>query len=338
MTYAITELLGDGIGPELSACVHRVFDAFPIKVEYRPVDLSLENRNQSGRELYSQAFHAFEETRVAIKYPTVTEKESPNAILRKMCNFSVIHRPVFSIPGVKTHYGAPIDVDIIRVATGGTYEDPGRMIGKEAAVSIRVVERRPCAEATRFAFELAKAKGKTVTSASKYTIQSVTDGLFQMVVDEVAAEYPGIQHRRELFDALLAKLVINPKNYSVIIVLNEYGDFLSDMACGLVGSLGIGGSGNYSFTDKGEVHFAMFDPAGGTAPDIAGKNVVNPTAILVAQSMLLNQLGEHRLGGVLRETTLELLSEGHTTPDLGGTLKTTEFMDKLIETCLAKLG
>lgn len=339
MAYAITELLGDGIGPELSQCVHSLFKAFEVDVEFIPVDFSLENRNKVGRDIYDTAYKSIEETTYAIKYPTVTEKESPNAILRKLCDFSVIHRPVFSIPGVKTNFNAKLDVDIIRVATGGTYEDPGRMIGKTAAVSVRIVEGQPCREAAKFSFELAKKLGKNVTSASKYTIQSVTDGLFELIVDEVLQEYKGVvPHRKELFDALLAKIIIKPDDYGVIVVLNEYGDFLSDMACGMVGSLGIGGSGSYSFDSNYDVKLAMFDPAGGTAPDIAGKNLVNPTGIIIAQSMLLHQLGEVEKGNVLRATTLELLESGQTTRDLGGSLSTTEFTEILCNACKDKLN
>ena len=117
----------------------------------------------------------------------------------------------------------------MRVATGGTYDDR-EMIGKNVAVSIRMVERTPCEEAARFAFQLAKKVHKNVTSSSKYTIQRVTDGLFQTVINEVAQKFPEVEHRQELFDALLAKIILFPERYGVIIVLNEYGDFLSDMA------------------------------------------------------------------------------------------------------------
>ncbi len=337
MTYVVTENLGDGIGPELSRAVHTLVGKLPIEMELKPIDLSLKNRSICGHDIYHEAFRSITETQYAIKYPTITEKESPNAILRRLCNFSVIHRPVVSIPGVKSNFKETIDWDIVRVATGGTYEDPGRMIGHDAAVSIRMVERKPCEEAARFGFQLARARKTTVTSASKYTIQSVTDGLFEVVVNEVANEYPDIEHRKELFDALLAKLIIKPKNYGVVIVLNEYGDFLSDMACGLVGSLGIGGSGNYSFTDDGKVRLAMFDPAGGTAPDIAGKNICNPTAILIAVSLLLQALGEHSLSSIVRESTLSLLAEGISTPDLGGSCSTTEFTDEVIKACLQRV-
>jgi isocitrate dehydrogenase (NAD+) len=337
MSYVISEFLGDGIGSELSHCVHTIMQELPVEVEFKQVDLSLENRKREGKKLYDQAAEYINQTKFAVKYPTTTKSVSPNAILRKLCNFSVIHRPVVSIPGVKSNFTKSIDVDIVRIATGGTYEDPGRLIGNDSAISIRIVERKPCEEASRFAFKLAQSKKKALTSASKYTIQSVTDGLFQDVIDEMSKEFPDVTHRKELFDALLAKIIIKPEDFGVIVVLNEYGDFLSDMACGLVGSLGIGGSGNYSFNQDGSIRIAMFDPAGGTAPDIAGKNICNPTAIIFAVSLLFEAMGEKILGGQLRDATLKILVNGESTPDLGGNCSTEEFTTKVIDECLKRL-
>jgi len=143
------------------------------------------------------------------------------------------------------------------------------MIGKDAAVSIRIVERHPCRQAAKFAFEYARKNDLSVTSSSKHTIQRATDGFFQTVVEEVHSEYQDISHGIELFDALLAKIILKPDDYQVVLVLNEYGDFLSDMASGLIGSIGTGASGNFSFTNDDKIDIAMFDPSGGTAPDIA---------------------------------------------------------------------
>src|SRR5262249_40547848 len=180
--------------------------------------------------------------------PSATVKESPNQVLRKRLNLQVIHRPVQTIPGIPSNFQAPVDLDVVRIATGGTYDDPGQMIGTEAAVSLRIIEKEPCRQAALFAFELARNTQKSVTSPSKHTIQRATDGLFESVVKEVGKSYPDVPHKVELFDALLAKLCLKPDRFQIVLVLNEYGDFLSDMACGLIGSLGIGASGNYGFT------------------------------------------------------------------------------------------
>jgi len=327
---AITELQGDGIGPELQAAVHAVAAALPLAIEFRAVDWSLETRERQGGVAIDLAEDSMRATRVVLKYPTVTGSRSPNALIRRRCDFSVIYRPCISIPGIRSHFDLPVNLHIVRVATGGTYDDPGQLIGRDAAVSIRMVERRPCQQAATFAFELARKKGLHVTSSSKHTIQKVTDGLFQAVVSEVHRGYADVVHKTELFDALLGKVLLKPQDYQVVLVLNEYGDFLSDMGAGLVGSLGTGASGNYSFNDKAQVELAMFDPAGGTAPDIAGKNVCNPTAMLLAFAMLLDHVQRHDLGHGLRRALLSAIADGECTRDLGGKLSTTEFTGRVV--------
>lgn len=328
-TVEITELLGDGIGAELREAVHSVAAALPLEFRFIPVDFSLENRERSDPSLYEDAAAQMAATRLALKYPTVTKTQSPNAIMRRLCNLSVILRPVISIPGISSNFKQHVFLYIVRIATGGTYDDPGRLIGKDAAVSIRIVEREPCRQAAKFAFRLAKGKGLSVTSSSKHTIQKVTDGLFQSVVDEVHEQFPDVVHHVELFDALLAKIILKPEDFQVILVLNEYGDFLSDMASGLVGGLGTGASGSFSFNGNDEVEVAMFDPAGGTAPDIAGQNKCNPTAMLFAFGMLLDHIDRYDIGHALRLSILESIAAGECTADLGGRLSTTEFTERV---------
>ncbi len=326
-TYQVTELLGDGIGPELSGAIHRLADSLPIHLDFLPVDLSLENRRARGKAIYDEAVAKILATRVALKHPTITAEESPNQVLRRRLDLSVIHRPVSTIPGVPSNFRPELDLDIVRIATGGTYDDPGRMIGDDGAVSLRIVERRPVREAARYAFGLARKTDKRVTTASKYTIQKATDGLFEKVAEEVARQYPEVPHNVELFDALLGKVIMAPEKFQIVLVLNEYGDFLSDMACGLAGSLGIGASANLAFDSSSVVRVALFDAAHGTAPDIAGKNLANPTAIFLALSLLLIQLGEIAVGMAVKEGTLHLLRQGVRTRDLGGKESTESFAD-----------
>lgn len=321
----VAEFLGDGISAELSQSVHQVAEALPLKVLFTPVDLSLETRRRDPAGAYQQAEQAMQATRVALKYPTVTEKESPNKVLRERFDFSVIHRPVANIPGVPRRHDGQVDLHIVRIAVGGTYEDAGRRIGSEAAVSIRVIERRPCREAALFAFRLAKRLGVSLCSASKHTIQRATDGLFEEIVRDVAKGFPEVAHHSELFDALLYKLVIKPEAFRVVVTPNEYGDFLSDLACGMVGSIGLGASASYSFDGNGDVRQAMFDPAGGTAPDIAGQGVCNPSAALLAFAMLLTHCGFRGLGAMLDQAVRDTIENGERTRDLGGTLDTRGF-------------
>jgi isocitrate dehydrogenase (NAD+) len=327
----ITELLGDGIGPELRESVYAIADVLPIDFEFIPFDLSLKNRESGDRHLFDRVVESMNETKLSLKYPTVTNISSPNAVIRRMCNFSVILRPVISIKGIKTNFKEQVFLYIVRIATGGTYDDPGRMVGKDAAISVRLVERDPCRQAARFAFEFARKKDLRVTSSSKYTIQRATDGLFQQVVDDVHQDYKDIPHNVELFDALLAKIILKPEDYQVVVVINEYGDFLSDMASGLIGSIGTGASGNFSFTENDEVDIAMFDPSGGTAPDIAGQNKCNPTAVLLAFGMLLDHIERYDVGHELRLAILSAIAEGLCTGDIGGSLGTKEFTQELID-------
>ncbi|MCY2958564.1 MAG: isocitrate/isopropylmalate family dehydrogenase [Planctomycetota bacterium] len=329
-THRVVELHGDGISPELSKSVHTVAAALPCRVEFVSVDLSEPSRTRKGHAIYEEAAALLEEHRVGLKYPTATTAESPNAVLRDMLDYAVIHRPVATIPGIETNFKRNLDVDVVRIATGGTYEDPGRRVNRETAVSLRVIERRPSQLAARFAFRLAERRGTHVVSASKYTIQKETDGLFEEVVAEVAREFPRIPHRKELFDSLLAGIVMRPERYAVIVTPNEYGDFLSDAACGLIGSIGLGDSSNYSFDQAGNVHVAMFDPAGGTAPDIAGRDLCNPSAALLSLANLLAHVGEVDAGTRVRSAVMGAIAAGRSTADIGGKLSTTQFTAEVV--------
>lgn len=337
-TYKVTELLGDGIGAELSRAIHALSAALPIHLEFEPVDLSLENRRARQAAIYDEAVRSIEANGVALKYPTITAEESPNQVLRRRLDLSVIHRPVTTIPGVPNNFRKELDIDIVRIATGGTYDDPGRMIGRDGAVSLRIVERKPVEEAARYTFTLARKTGKSVTSSSKYTIQKATDGLFEQISQEVAAQFPEVTHRVELFDALLAKIIMTPERFQFVLVLNEYGDFLSDMAGGLAGSLGIGASANLAFDGSGLVRVALFDAAHGTAPDIAGKNLANPTAIFLALVMLLYQIGEIGVATAVKNATLGLLRDGVRTRDLGGQESTDSFTAAVAAEVQRRLG
>lgn len=328
--YSIVEMHGDGISQELSKSVHTLAAALPFELDFDPVDISLENREAKGDAVYDEVMAKMETHKVAMKYPTTTVTVSPNKIIRDRCDFAVIHRPVMTLPGVENNFKGEIDIDVIRIATGGTYEDRGRRIGTHSAVSLRVIERRPSTFAGRFAFQLAMTRGTHVVSASKYTIQHAADGLFEEAVEKVSKQYPTVPYRRELFDAMLAGIIMFPERYGVIVTPNEYGDFLSDMLCGLIGSIGLGDSSSFAFDDDGDVTLAMFDPAGGTAPDIAGQNICNPAAALLAFGSLVRHLGEVETGQRIRQAVRDAIANGEKTGDIGGNLKTDEFTQAVI--------
>lgn len=326
-SYRIVELLGDGISAELSQSVHQIAAALPFKFEFAQVDLSERARATRGNAVYDECESEMRQAKVALKYPTTTTSEdaSPNKVLRDRCQFSVIHRPVSTIPGIATNFTKSIDIDVVRIGTGGTYDDSGRRIGLDTAVSLRVIERGPARHAARFAFKLAMLRKGGVVSSSKYTIQKGTDGLFEEVCGTVSQDYPGIPYRRELFDSMLAAIIMRPERYQVIVCPNEYGDFLSDMLCGLIGSVGLGDSASYAFSDAGVITLAMFDPAGGTAPDIAGKNKCNPAAALLAFASLLRHVGELDSSRALRKALFDALASSDKTCDIGGSLSTEQF-------------
>ncbi|NVB42875.1 isocitrate dehydrogenase [Pseudenhygromyxa sp. WMMC2535] len=336
--YTIVELHGDGIARELSQSVHTVAEALPFELDFVPVDLSDQNREARGDVIYDETEAAMRRHGTSMKYPTATTRESPNRVIRERCNFAVIHRPVHTIPGIQTNFSKTIDLDIIRIATGGTYEDAGRRINRDTAVSIRTIERRPSVLAARFAFRLAQLRGTNVIATSKYTIQQATDGLFQEAARLVAQDYPATEFREELFDALLAGVIMRPERYGVIVCPNEYGDFLSDMAYGLIGSIGLGDSASYGFNESGEVSVAMFDPAGGTAPDIAGQNKANPTAVLMAMANMLRHIGEVPASKALRGAVLASIEAGEKTADIGGQLSLSAFTEVVIGRMKDALG
>lgn len=323
--YTIVEILGDGISAELSDSVHSIAAQLPFEVRFEAVDLSLEARQRNKEEAYRLTQDAILRLGVALKYPTTTEDESPNKVLREFCKFDVIHRPISTFEGVKNNFKRRLEVDVVRIATGGTYADPGQMDDENNASSRRMIERIPTRNAARFAFNLAKLQGSHVVSTSKWTIQKATDGLFEEECANVARKFPEVPHRRELFDSLLAGIIMNPDRYQVIVTPNEYGDFLSDMCCGLVGSIGLGDSSSFSYDQYGSIKLAMFDPAGGTAPDIAGQGICNPSAALLAFGSLLNHLGEREAGEALRLAVRQTIAAGETTGDIGGTLNCAQF-------------
>ena len=325
----VAELNGDGIAAELREAVHALNEAAGSPVSFHPVDWTVERRESSPAAL-DEGIELTRELGAAMKYPTVTETVSPNQVLRDRLGLAVIHRPARSYPGVSRNYTDSIDVHVVRVATGGTYEDAGHRIGYHSAVSIRVMERTPVEHAAHFAFRLAERHSRRLVSSSKYTIQRAADGLFEEVVEEVAGEYRNVRHSRELFDALLAKLIINPSNYDVIVTPNEYGDFLSDAVYGLIGSVGLGASASYAFTPSHQPSIGIFDPAGGTAPDIAGKGIANPSGALEAYAYLLDFCGEPQLSRRIVDAVHDAMAAGEKTGDLGGSLDTMGFTQAVI--------
>ena len=330
----VAELNGDGIAAELRDSIHTINEALGSPVSFTAIDWSLERREASNAAL-EEGIEATRALGAAMKYPTVTQTVSPNQVMRDQLGLSVIHRPCRSYPGVSTNYTGAIDLHVVRVATGGTYEDAGMKIGYHSAVSIRIMERTPVEHAAHFAFRLAERHRHSVVSTSKYTIQRAADGLFEDVVADVAKEYRNTTHQKELFDSLLAKLILKPERFDVIVTPNEYGDFLSDMVYGLIGSIGLGASASYAFTPSHQANIGIFDPAGGTAPDIAGKGIANPSGAIEAYAYLLEYCGHFDMGRRLIQAVHDCIANNEKTGDLGGKLNTAEYTKAVIARAMA---
>lgn len=322
----VAELNGDGIAHELRDAVHIVNDRLGSLVAFRPVDWSVERREAEPAAL-DEGVELTRELGAAMKYPTITRTVSANQVLRDQLGLAVIHRPCRTYPGVSRNYTGEIDIHVVRVATGGTYEDAGHRIGYHSAVSVRIMERTPVEHAAHYAFRLAERHRHSVVSTSKYTIQRAADGLFEEIVDEVAQEYRTVEHHRELFDSLLANLIMHPGKFDVVVTPNEYGDFLSDAVYGLIGSIGLGASASYAFTPSHQPSVGIFDPAGGTAPDIAGQGVANPSGAIEAYASLLEFCGHFEVARRLVDAVHACIAQGERTADLGGTLDTMAFTE-----------
>ena len=329
----VAELNGDGIAAELRDAIHMINEAFGSPVQFRPIDWTVERR-ESGSAAVDEGVELIRALGAAMKYPTTTQTISPNQVLRDRLGLAVIHRPCRSYPGVSKNYTGHIDLHVVRVATGGTYEDAGHRIGYHSAVSVRIMERTPVEHAAHFAFRLAERHRHNVVSTSKYTIQRAADGLFEEIVAEVANEYRNTHQHKELFDALLAKLIMNPERFDVIVTPNEYGDFLSDAVYGLIGSIGLGASASYAFTPSHQANIGIFDPAGGTAPDIAGKGIANPAGAIEAYAYLLEYCGHFDLSRKLIAAIGDCIGAGEKTGDLGGKLTTSEFTNAIVRRAL----
>lgn len=332
----VAELNGDGIAAELREAVRHLNEGLGSPVSFRPIDWSVGRRGE-GEAVMEEGLEACQALGVAMKYPTVTETVSPNQVMRDRLDLAVIHRPCRTYPGVSKNYTGSIDIHVVRVATGGTYEDAGHRIGYHSAVSVRIMERTPVEHAAHFAFRLAEQHRRDVVSTSKYTIQRAADGLFEEIVAEVANEYRNTRHRRELFDALLAKVIMAPDRFDVIVTPNEYGDFLSDMIYGLIGSIGLGASASYAFTPSHQPSVGIFDPAGGTAPDIAGKGIANPSGAIEAYGFLLEFCGHRELGRGVVDAVRDCIGAGERTGDLGGTLNTRQFTEAVLRRAVPRV-
>jgi isocitrate dehydrogenase (NAD+) len=329
MTYRITLIPGDGIGPEVTEAARRVLDASGVKIEWEIVEAGEKVMGQYGTPLPDYVLESVKRNKVALKGPITTPVgtgfRSVNVALRQALNLYANVRPVKSYEGVPARY-TNVDLIIVRENTEDLYAGIEYMAGGDAAVGVKIITRKASERIVRYAFELARReKRRKVTAVHKANIQKLTDGLFLECARKVAQDYPDIEFEDMIVDAMSMKLVQSPENYDVLVMPNMYGDILSDLAAGLVGGLGIAPGANIG--EDG----AVFEPIHGSAPKRAGQNLANPTATILSGVMMLRYLGELEAADRVEKAVAKVIKEGkEVTYDLGGSTGTKEFADAVI--------
>ncbi|MBM7113631.1 isocitrate dehydrogenase (NAD(+)) [Archangium primigenium] len=325
----VTVINGDGIGPEVMAATLRVLQALEVPLQFESRDAGAECIAKFGTNLPDSTVESVLRNGVALKGPTGTVvgggMASANVGLRKRLDLYSALRPVKSVPGIKTRYDG-VDLVVVRENTESLYAGLEHIIVPGVVESLKIITEKASTRIARFAFEHARKHGrKKVTSVHKANIMKLSDGLFLDCARKVGREYPEIQYEEVIVDNMCMQLVKDPSRYDVLVMENLYGDILSDLCAGLVGGLGLVPGANI-----GE-RTAMFEAVHGTAPDIAGKGLANPTALMMSAVMMLDFLdmgpAARRFEGALAKVHAEGTAR---TGDLGGGATTRDFTDAVI--------
>jgi isocitrate dehydrogenase (NAD+) len=329
MTHKVTLITGEGIGPEVAAAARRVLAATGVQIDWEEVQARAEKATEKGQFLHQAAIESVRRNRVALKGPMGTAiaggAPSVNVALRKTLDLYANLRPVKNLPGVKSHFDE-VDVVLVRENTEDLYSGLEHEVVPGVVESLKIITERASTRIAHFAFQYARNKGrKKIHAIHKANIMKLSDGLFLKSIRAVAGEYPEIEYKEMIVDNACMQMVMNPQQFDMLLLPNLYGDVMSDLAAGLVGGLGVVGSANIG--DEA----AMFEAVHGTAPDIAGKGLANPTALLMSAILMLYHLGERsaarRIEAALECVYREAL---HTTRDVGGKAGTDEFTDAVI--------
>ena len=331
MPHQVTLIPGDGIGPEVANATVRAVEATGVRIAWDCVDLNAKVIEQSNHEIPKQVLDSLERTKTGLKGPITTPVAgghvSLNVQLRKKLDLFANFRPVRSFPGIKTRFSDVfIDLVIFRENTEDLYSGLEHEVITDVVTSLKVITRTASERIARCAFGWARRNGRhKVTAVHKANIMKLGDGLFLRCCREVAKDFPDIAYKELIVDNAAMQLVIRPETFDVLVMPNLYGDIVSDLAAGLVGGLGIVPGANLG------VHHAVFEAVHGSAPDIAGKNLANPTALMQSAALMLNHLGETDAAKRLQAAVEWVYAEGrHTTPDVGGSGTTTGFTDAVV--------
>jgi isocitrate dehydrogenase (NAD+) len=333
VSYPVTLIPGDGIGPEVASAARRAVDATGVQIDWETVELNADVIRKTGDSLPQYVLDSLERTRVGLKGPVTTPigggYTSVNVALRKRLDLFANVRPVRSLPGVVTRFDdVKIDMVIFRENTEDLYSGLEHEVVKDVVTSLKVITRVASTRIAEYAFKFATDVGrKKVVAIHKANIMKLADGLFLRCAREVAARHPAIEYKELIVDNAAMQLVIHPEQFDVLLLPNLYGDIVSDLAAGLVGGLGIVPGAN-----MGERH-AVFEAVHGSAPDIAGQGIANPTAMMLSSVLMLIHLEEHEAAHRLQTAVEKVYAEHRTlTRDVGGTASTTEFTDAVIRT------
>jgi len=329
MAHKITLIPGDGIGSEITGAVVRIIEASGVEIEWESFIAGAEALSRYGDPLPEPVLESIRRNRIALKGPLTTPVgagfTSVNVRLRKTLDLYANLRPVRNLPGLVTPFG-DLDLVVVRENTEDLYSGIEHVVVPGVVESLKIITEKASTRIARFAFDYARRENrKKVTAIHKANIMKLSDGLFLDCFRKVAAEYPEIAADDKIVDNACMQLVMRPQQFDVLLLENLYGDIISDLAAGLVGGLGVVPGANI-----GELG-AVFEAVHGSAPDIAGKNMANPTALLQTAIMMLRHLSERVAADLIERAMIHTLAVKQVrTRDLGGTASTTEYTEAIV--------
>ncbi len=329
VSHPVVLIPGDGIGPEVARAAARVVDASGAAIAWDVREAGGDVVVRHGTPLPQETLDAITRAGVALKGPIGTPIgsgfRSVNVSLRKALDLFANYRPAKSLPGVRTRYG-DVDLIVVRENTEGLYSGIEHIVVPGVVESLRVITERGSERIVRFAFETARRqRRRKVTAVHKANILKLSDGLFLEVARRVARDFADIAFEEAIVDSTAMRLVMEPQRFDVLVMENLFGDIVSDLTAGLVGGLGLAPSANL-----GERH-AVFEAVHGSAPDLAGRGLANPTALILSAALMLRHLGEATAADRVERAVVRVYAQGRTrTGDVGGEASTEQFTDAVI--------
>jgi isocitrate dehydrogenase (NAD+) len=329
MKHTITLIPGDGIGPEVSGAVKQILSAAGVEINWEEMPARAEAERRGIDFMQAGVLESIRKNRVALKGPMTTAvaggPPSINVALRKALELYANVRPVKNLEGVQARF-SNVDLVLIRENTEDLYSGLEHTVVPGVVESLKIITEKASTRVAKFAFEFARKFGrKKIHAIHKANIMKLSDGLFLTSVRKVAENYQDIEYKELIVDNACMQMVLNPQQFDMLLLTNLYGDIMSDLAAGLVGGLGFAPSGN-----MGE-KIAVFEAVHGTAPDIAGKGLANPTALLMSAILMLRHIEEVAAANKVEDALHKVYREGtHLTRDVGGTASTAEFTDAVI--------